>query len=69
MLREGLAEVALAGATDSMLNPLGLGGFSLLRVLSDENENPQDLQSVKVIVENAEMDGWYSSWLEHVGSL
>ncbi len=41
MLREGLAEVALAGATDSMLNPLGLGGFSLLRVLSDENENPQ----------------------------
>ena len=41
MLREGLAEVALAGATDSMLNPLGLGGFSLLRVLSDENERPQ----------------------------
>jgi len=41
MLREGLAQVALAGATDSMLNPLGLGGFSLLRVLSDENENPQ----------------------------
>lgn len=41
MLREGLAEVALAGATDSMLNPLGLGGFSLLRVLSGENDTPQ----------------------------
>ena len=41
MLNEGLAEVALAGATDSMLNPLGLGGFSLLRVLSDENDRPQ----------------------------
>jgi 3-oxoacyl-[acyl-carrier-protein] synthase II len=41
MLCEGQAEVALAGATDSMLNPLGLGGFSLLRVLSDENDRPQ----------------------------
>lgn len=41
MLREGNAKVALAGAADSMLNPLGLGGFSLLRVLSDENDQPQ----------------------------
>ncbi|MHC4085138.1 MAG: beta-ketoacyl-[acyl-carrier-protein] synthase family protein, partial [Planctomycetota bacterium] len=41
MLREGMAKVALAGSTDSMLNPLGLGGFSLLRVLSDENEKPR----------------------------
>jgi 3-oxoacyl-[acyl-carrier-protein] synthase II len=41
LLRDGQAETALAGATDSMLNPLGLGGFSLLRVLSDENEKPQ----------------------------
>lgn len=41
MLREGAAEVALAGATDSMLNPLGLGGFALLRVLSDENDTPE----------------------------
>jgi 3-oxoacyl-[acyl-carrier-protein] synthase II len=40
-LREGYADLALAGATDSMLNPLGLGGFSLLRVLSDENADPQ----------------------------
>jgi 3-oxoacyl-[acyl-carrier-protein] synthase II len=41
MLREGLADVAVAGATDSMLNPLGLGGFALLRVLSDENDTPR----------------------------
>ena len=41
MLRRGEAEVALAGAADSMLNPLGLGGFSLLRVLSAENDCPQ----------------------------
>jgi 3-oxoacyl-[acyl-carrier-protein] synthase II len=32
--------VALAGAADSMLNPLGLGGFSLLQVLSGENDRP-----------------------------
>jgi 3-oxoacyl-[acyl-carrier-protein] synthase II len=42
MLRRGQAEVALAGAADSMLNPLGLGGFSLLRVLSAENDRPQE---------------------------
>jgi 3-oxoacyl-[acyl-carrier-protein] synthase II len=41
ILQDGQAAIALAGATDSMLNPLGLGGFSLLRVLSDENEVPQ----------------------------
>jgi 3-oxoacyl-[acyl-carrier-protein] synthase II len=41
MLSDGQAEIALAGATDSMLNPLGLGGFSLLRVLSVENEEPK----------------------------
>ena len=40
LVSEGLADVAVAGATDSMLNPLGLGGFSLLRVLSDENDKP-----------------------------
>lgn len=41
MLRRGRATVALAGAADSMLNPLGLGGFSLLRVLSTENDAPE----------------------------
>jgi 3-oxoacyl-[acyl-carrier-protein] synthase II len=41
MLCLGKADLALAGGTDSMLNPLGLGGFSLLRVLAEENDNPQ----------------------------
>jgi len=41
MIRGGECEVVLAGAADSMLNPLGLGGFSLLRVLSNENDSPQ----------------------------
>lgn len=41
LLREGSANLALAGAADSVLNPLGLGGFSLLNILSSENEEPQ----------------------------
>ena len=41
ILREGSASVVLAGAADSMINPLGVGGFSLLKVLSDENDCPQ----------------------------
>ena len=40
LLRSGQGEIALVGAADSMLNPLGMGGFSLLRVLSDDNEHP-----------------------------
>jgi len=40
-LQDGDGRVAVVGASDSMLNPLGLGGFSLLRVLSDENDVPQ----------------------------
>lgn len=39
-LRDGAAEAALAGATDSTLNPLALGGFSLLQILSTENHCP-----------------------------
>ncbi len=39
-LRDGRAEIALAGATDSTLHPLGLGGFSLLHILSTENDRP-----------------------------
>jgi len=40
-LRDGIAVVALAGATDSTLNPLALGGFSLLQILSTENDEPE----------------------------
>ena len=41
MLRETDLEVALAGGTDSILNPMGVGGLCLLRVLSEENEAPE----------------------------
>jgi len=40
-LRDGTAAVALAGASDSTLNPLALGGFSLLQILSTENDRPE----------------------------
>jgi 3-oxoacyl-[acyl-carrier-protein] synthase II len=40
-IRDGIVEVALAGATDSVLNPLAMGGFSLLQILSAENETPE----------------------------
>jgi 3-oxoacyl-[acyl-carrier-protein] synthase II len=39
-VRDGSARLALAGAADSTLNPLGLGGFSLLQILSTENDRP-----------------------------
>ncbi|SPE59142.1 3-oxoacyl-(acyl-carrier-protein) synthase II [Verrucomicrobia bacterium] len=39
-IRDGTAELALAGATDSVLNPLAMGGFSLLQILSTENDTP-----------------------------
>jgi len=39
-LRAGVSDVAIAGAADSTLNPLGLGGFSLLHILSTENDDP-----------------------------
>jgi 3-oxoacyl-[acyl-carrier-protein] synthase II len=41
LIQDGECDLAIAGATDSMLNPLGLGGFSLLRVLSAENDHPE----------------------------
>jgi 3-oxoacyl-[acyl-carrier-protein] synthase II len=40
-LRDGSARMVLAGATDSTLNPLALGGFSLLHILSTENDRPE----------------------------
>ena len=40
-VRDGSAPIAIVGATDSTLNPLGLGGFSLLQILSTENDHPE----------------------------
>ncbi len=37
-IREGAADRALCGGYDSMVNPLGLGGFCLLRAMSTSNE-------------------------------
>jgi 3-oxoacyl-[acyl-carrier-protein] synthase II len=40
-IRDGATEMALAGASDSVLNPLAMGGFSLLQILSRENDMPE----------------------------
>lgn len=40
-LRDGEAAVALVGAADGSLTPLGLGGFGLLQILSPENDQPE----------------------------
>lgn len=37
-IRDGALDAALTGGYDSMVNPLGLGGFSLLEALSRANE-------------------------------
>ncbi|MBI4668953.1 MAG: beta-ketoacyl-[acyl-carrier-protein] synthase family protein [Elusimicrobia bacterium] len=41
MVRDGLWQWALAGATDSMINPLGVGGFCKLSALSTSNDRPE----------------------------
>ena len=40
-IRDGTVDLALAGASDSVLNPLAMGGFSLLQILSTENDTPE----------------------------
>lgn len=40
ILRQGDADVVVAGGTDSMVNPMGLGGFCLLGALSTRNDDP-----------------------------
>lgn len=40
-LSHGFPGPVLAGAADSVLNPLGLGGFGLLQILSPENDRPE----------------------------
>jgi beta-ketoacyl-acyl-carrier-protein synthase II len=39
-IRRGAADWALTGGFDSMLNPVGLAGFSLLGALSTDNDRP-----------------------------
>jgi 3-oxoacyl-[acyl-carrier-protein] synthase II len=40
-IRSGRLDVALAGGTDSMINPMGLGGFDRIGALSHRNEDPE----------------------------
>jgi beta-ketoacyl-acyl-carrier-protein synthase II len=40
LIRRGAADRVLAGGFDSMINPVGLAGFCLLRALSTDNDRP-----------------------------
>ena len=41
LIRRGTADRVLAGGFDSMINPVGLGGFCLLSAVSPDNETPR----------------------------
>jgi beta-ketoacyl-acyl-carrier-protein synthase II len=41
LIRRGIADRVLAGGFDSMISPVGLGGFCLLNALSADNDTPE----------------------------
>ena len=41
VIRRGIADRALAGGFDSMINPVGLAGFCLLNAVSPDNDTPE----------------------------
>jgi len=41
LIRRGLADIICCGGYDSMINPLGIGGFALLGALSTNGENDE----------------------------
>jgi len=41
LIRRGLADIVCCGGYDSMVNPLGIGGFALLGALSTNGENDE----------------------------
>lgn len=41
IIRRGDADVMIAGGTESTVTPLGIGGFAVMRALSDRNDDPQ----------------------------
>jgi beta-ketoacyl-acyl-carrier-protein synthase II len=41
LVRRGVADRALCGGFDSMIHPVGLGGFCLLQALSPDNDEPE----------------------------
>ncbi|KAB0669671.1 beta-ketoacyl-ACP synthase II [Oryzomonas sagensis] len=41
IIKRGDADAMIAGGTESTVTPLGIGGFSAMKALSDRNDNPQ----------------------------
>jgi len=41
LIREGLAEVMICGGTESLITPLSVGGFAIMKALSTRNDEPQ----------------------------
>ncbi|HEY1461774.1 MAG TPA: beta-ketoacyl-ACP synthase II [Casimicrobiaceae bacterium] len=41
LIRRGAVDYALAGGFDSMISPVGIGGFCLLSAVSTDNDDPQ----------------------------
>ncbi len=41
IIRRGDADAMIAGGTESTVTPLGIGGFAVMKALSDRNDDPQ----------------------------
>jgi 3-oxoacyl-[acyl-carrier-protein] synthase II len=41
IIRRGDADAMIAGGTESTITPLGIGGFAVMKALSDRNDSPQ----------------------------
>jgi 3-oxoacyl-[acyl-carrier-protein] synthase II len=41
IIKRGDADAMIAGGTESTVTPLGIGGFAVMRALSDRNDSPQ----------------------------
>jgi 3-oxoacyl-[acyl-carrier-protein] synthase II len=41
IIRRGDADAMIAGGTESTITPLGIGGFAVMKALSDRNDDPQ----------------------------
>ncbi len=42
MIKRGDADAMIAGGTESTVTPLGIGGFAVMKALSDRNDNPTE---------------------------
>ncbi len=41
MIQRGDADAVIAGGTESTVSPMGIGGFAVMKALSDRNDDPQ----------------------------